>query len=73
MTRLLIKTGVTGLAAHIPDGLGRAMCHTQIKLGQWQIHYQSPEGMVICSNCRRAQEQAERASAADGGARRGFC
>jgi hypothetical protein len=71
MARLLIKTGVTGLAAHIPDDLGLPLCHTQIKLGQWQIHYQSPEGMVICSNCRRAQ--VERASAADGGARRGFC
>jgi hypothetical protein len=46
--------GVTGLAAHIPDGLGRRLCHTQIKRGQWLIHYQSPEKMVICSNCRRA-------------------
>ena len=59
--RLLIKTEDTkGLAAHIPDALGRRLCHTQLKLGPWQIHYQSPEGILICSNCHRAQKQAGR-------------
>jgi hypothetical protein len=57
--RLLVPVRAnSGLAAHIPDAAGHALCNTYLKLSLWRIENTGDAKRVICQHCRKKQEQS---------------
>jgi hypothetical protein len=63
MAQLLIKVyGAKGLAAHIAGADGKPLCTARLKITTWRLQNRSSEGVVVCGNCRRIKERAQKQS-----------
>jgi len=58
---LLVRVDQTaGLANHIPDASGHALCKRELKLSLWRIEERLVDETLICNICRVKQAKLAR-------------